>query len=76
MTLQHVAAKIVRGTFYRACMLILFIICGRVSRAGHCGRGRFAAVLTASSGACGGQNDSKGYCRVSSHETNDVFHKV
>ena len=32
-----------------------------------------AAVLTASSGACGGQNDSEGYCRVSSHETNDVF---
>ena len=29
------------------------------------------AVLTASSGDCGGQNDSEGYCRVSSHETND-----
>ena len=32
-----------------------------------------SAVLTASSGACGGQNGSEGYCRVSSHETNNVF---
>ena len=39
VTLQHVAAKIVRGTFYHTCMLILFIICGRVARAGYCGHG-------------------------------------